>query len=586
MRMSPTSRSHRCKRNDNLQNAASPHILQSMSPRSGCKAYILNGPNPLPRLRPRPIAKPFQVSSSLASKRKFSEDDCPHQTKKRRKETLQSSENIRGQAVKGKPLSAKPSDGVNSKNGILDRKSHIHSQNSVHEGDKSKKRKREVSLLEDTPDSQGSITKNRKLTQNNLRLLERSIVQKDAKSSKKMSSSSSINSQSISSSKRSCPTELSELSEPSATSSQAARSYAATDVRFEKALRAFNVKFARREEQPDAEDMKTILQVMEEKRDSPEPDSCEFYETLSLADSENEAMVTTRLTTLLIPLRDRPSNKHKTKDLLYRFDTQWRGFGSVDPGYLPTPKPDLCISIMRSAFTPEELRHMTSPYKDEAGFYPMFICEVKTAMQGPKVADRQNANNAVSALLADLQVQQRLGRETERKIRLITTAHNTRSQWYTGWFYVFDANGKTEWCSKLIKEINFSVEEENGFRVARRVNLNLSERVQHTILPQLHADFAGGPKLGSSSTRLLPKSHPPAGPPPYNRHVPGAEPQATSKRTKTAKRCVTRSITRPTTSPTTRSNTRLTRGTPRMVESNSLDSDRVSRQGREASQHA
>ena len=143
---------------------------------------------------------------------------------------------------------------------------------------------------------------------------------------------------------------------------------------------------------------------MKKKRDSSKSDSCEFYETLFLTDSENEAMITTRLTILLISLRDRSSNKHKTKDLLYRFDTQWRGFGSIDSGFLSTSKSDLCILIMHSAFTSEELRHMTSSYKDEAGFYLMFICEVKTVMQGPKIADRQNANNAVSTLIADLQV--------------------------------------------------------------------------------------------------------------------------------------------------------------------------------------
>lgn len=42
-------------------------------------------------------------------------------------------------------------------------------------------------------------------------------------------------------------------------------------------------------------------------------------------------------------------------------------------------------------------------------------------MQGAKIADRQNANNAVSALKADFELQQRLGqdREKEGKIRLI-----------------------------------------------------------------------------------------------------------------------------------------------------------------------
>ena len=60
---------------------------------------------------------------------------------------------------------------------------------------------------------------------------------------------------------------------------------------------------------------------MKKKRDSLKSDSCEFYETLFLTDSENEAMIITRLTILLISLRDRLSNKHKIKNLLYRFNT-------------------------------------------------------------------------------------------------------------------------------------------------------------------------------------------------------------------------------------------------------------------------
>ena len=112
------------------------------------------------------------------------------------------------------------------------------------------------------------------------------------------------------------------------------------------------------------------------------------------------------------------------------------------------------------------------------------------------------------------------------------------------WFYVFDADDKTEWCFKLIKEINFSVEEKNGFRVARRVNLNLFERVQHTILSQLHADFTKGLKLEFSSTRLLLEARASASLSSNNRHVHEAELQATSKRTKTTKRSVTRFITR------------------------------------------
>ena len=63
--------------------------------------------------------------------------------------------------MKEKSLSTKSFNEINSKNDILDRKSHIHSQNLVYKDDKSKKRKRKVSLLKD---SLKFIVKNRKLT--------------------------------------------------------------------------------------------------------------------------------------------------------------------------------------------------------------------------------------------------------------------------------------------------------------------------------------------------------------------------------------------------------------------------------------
>ena len=517
-----------------------------MAASSRALQYQFDGPNPLSkdwshRRRSRSVPTPTQASSSLAAnKRKFPEDNCDRTSKKRRSKALQSPENIKGQAGKAKLLSAEPSCGVDLKNGIIDHKSHTSYQNSIYKGFKPKERQREAAPLEDTPGSGGSSTKRLKLTQKNLKLLERSIDQNDVNPiEKNMSSSGPTDSRSIPLSKRSRPTEL---SGQSTTSSQSGRAYAATDIRFEKTLSALNVKFARRDVQPDANDVKAILDVMEEGRDSPEPDSDEFYETLSLVQKENEAAVMIRLTTLLVPLRDRPSNNHKTKDLLYRFDTRWRSLGSVRPGLLPVPKPGLCITIRDSAFSPEEQSQMTSPYVDEAGFYPLFICEVKTALQGDHIADRQNANNAICALIADFQIQQQLGRETERKIRLITTAHNTRGQWYTGWFHVFGADGKPEWCSKMIKEIRFSIEEENGFRAARRANLNLSERVQNTILPQLHADLAEVSKLPSPSiddAALLPELarglglHTPAATPSDETHDSGPDPRPTSKRAKT-----------------------------------------------------
>lgn len=264
-------------------------------------------------------------------------------------------------------------------------------------------------------------------------------------------------------------------------------------------MRDLGVRFSRREVQPDKEDLKTILEVIQKRRDSPEPDRGEFYETLSLVDNANETMVANRLTPLLIPFRDIPSNNQNTSNLLYRSDSPWPGFGSVYPSLLPVPQPDLVISFSSAAFTPEQKRHMTSPYKDEAGFYPGIICEVKTALQGPKVADRQNGNNAICALLADFQFQQKLGHKMEGKIRLVTTAHNTRSQWYTVWFHILGADGKPEWCSKVIKHISFDIEEERVFLDARTANLNLCERLQSVILPQLYEGLAEASKLGTSS---------------------------------------------------------------------------------------
>ena len=515
--MAPTSRTPLHTGNDNLRHAISPPALQSMSHRSGRKVSRSNGPNPplndwrlrlrsqsrrpvkgsILRLRPDPTGTTTQASSPHAHKRKAPEDDCPRTTKKTKTKALKE-----------------------------------------YKGDKPTKRKREESLPEDVPNSGGSIAKRHKpitpvqsLTRKNLKLFEKTMA--PSSSTKPQSKSAATPS------KRSCPTPT----ELSSSNSLSSRAYSAKDVRFEKALTALKVTVGRSAQQPDAEDVKRLLEVMEKKRDSPEPefDSGDFYEIVSIVESENEAMVVGRVTTLLWPIRDLTRNNHNTKDLLYRMDTQWQNWGSVQPGELPTGKPDRCILFKGSAFTPDERRQITSPYKDEAGFYPGFICEVKTALQGPKIADRQNANNAISALKADFELQQRLGHEMkmEKKIRLITTAHNTRSQWYTGWFYVLGADGKPEWCPKLIKQVNFEIPEENGFRTARQYNLNICEDLQRVRLPQLRADLAEASRLGSIemnevAANVQPSTgwETPPRTPPDDRHDSAVEPQATSKRAK------------------------------------------------------
>lgn len=259
-----------------------------------------------------------------------------------------------------------------------------------------------------------------------------------------------------------------------------------------------NVKSPRLDREPDADDVKKLLNIMEQKRDSPPPDSDAFSRTLASAESPNESAVFTYVTPLLIPRLELVRGTDKTKNLEYRMNEGWQAWGSAKPGVLPIPKPDFTITFKESTFTPEERSHMVSPYKDGAAFYPTFICEVKTNMQGNEIADRQNANNALRALQVDFELQCKLGQEREKewKIRLITTAHNTRSQWYTVWFYVFGANGSPEWCFKPIKEVNFWISKD-GFEEIRQYNLNIQEEfINSHMLSQLKADLVKASQLG------------------------------------------------------------------------------------------
>ncbi|KAI4120984.1 MAG: hypothetical protein LQ347_006985 [Umbilicaria vellea] len=381
------------------------------------------------------------------------------------------------------------SDGVDSNNGTLDHIPHTSYQNSTSKGNKRTKRKWEASLFEDLPDSGGSNAKRHKsvkpvqfLTQENLELLEESMP----------SGSANTRSKSLSSfSERTFPEER------SSASSQSSRSLAATDVRFENELRHLNVDLSGTEE-PNVEDVIRFREVMERGRNSPDPDRAEFHQIRLLVERENEVTITSRLTPLLLPHRDLPSNSHRTRNLLYRQDTPWQNWGSASPGVLPTPKPDLCITFKDSAFDPGRRKLMTSPYVDEAGFAPNLTCEVKTAMQGPKVTIRQNANNMLSVMEADFLLQQRLGRDRamERKIRIITMAHDTGNQWYDAWFYVLNNHGKPKWCSYRIKHVNFEIPTENGFETARQSNLNLCEHLERVILPELRADLLKASTLG------------------------------------------------------------------------------------------
>ena len=462
--------------------------------------------------------------------------------------------------MKGKPLSTKLSDRVHSNNATPDHISYISRQNSTYEGDKRTKRKREASLPEGSSDNGGSIAKRHKsanpvqsLTRENLELLEESMAPSSSTKPRGKSAVTSF--------KRSSCTE------PSSVSSVSTRAYAAKDPRFEVELRGLNVDYTELEK-PDAEEVARVLEIMDRKRDSPEPDSKLFHQTRCIVKRENESKVTHTLSPLLLVQRELPCNNCKTRNLLYRQDVPWLQWGSAQPGRLPTPKPDLCITYKDSAFNPVAREQMVSPYIDTAGFAPFLICEVKTALQGDQIADRQNANNVISVMKADFDLQQRLGRDRamERKIRIITIAHNTRNQWYDAWFYVFGDNGKPKWCPYRIKHINFEIPKENGFETARGCFLNLSEYMESVILQKLQADLVKASPPGpnhynkaatlsgltpdlepqvQTNTQLSTESHASAVLLLDNRHDSVADLQPTPKRPKIVTRSVARSMAQP-----------------------------------------
>lgn len=242
-------------------------------------------------------------------------------------------------------------------------------QNSIYRADKGKKRTQEAARLADSLGSGGPIAKRHKSSEPGLPLSKENL-KRLVKSTPRSGSSKFPSKSSTTSSKRSCPTDPEGASLSSSASSPA---YSAKDPGFEKGLGSLNVKSTRFRIEPDAEEVEKLLNMMERERDSPPPDSAVFYRTLSFAESENETTVTTDITPLLMPRQHILRDNDKTKDLLYRLDKVWQGWGSAKPGILPTPRPDFGITFKESAFTPDEQNHMISPYKDGAGFHPVLI---------------------------------------------------------------------------------------------------------------------------------------------------------------------------------------------------------------------
>lgn len=527
----------------------------------------------------KPSIKQPLVKKPPANKRSAKNRKAPDGTRPRTTKTKapRNSENTKGHTEGEELWPVKPSDRVkpNSNNGTLNYLPYTTLQDPTYKGDKRTQRKRQASSLEDPEDNRVPISKRpktikpiRPLTRKNLELLENSMDPSlQSKSGPALSKRSDYTAPS------------------SRLSAASSRSLSASNIRFEWELKALNVDYTAREK-PDLEEVRSLLKVMERDRDSPEPDSKLFHEIRCVVRSENEASITQDLSPLLLVRRKLPSNNHKTSNLLYRADTSWGQWGSAQPGRLPVPKPDLCISYKASAFNLDEQQQICSPYLDTAGFAPFLICEVKTALQGDEIADRQNANNVLHVLKADFKLQQTLGRDRamERKVRVITTAHNTRTQWYQVWFYIFGDDGNPKWCSYLFKRISFDCPEENGFQTARGCFLNLCEHFDSVVLPKLRADLAEASTLGLSSLNGAPFQ-------PVLTQAPGlpvqantplstesllddnddaaADVQPASKRAKA------------TTRPAAPSKAKAKRGNPRSAEGTLVNSNRVNRRGRD-----
>lgn len=288
-------------------------------------------------------------------------------------------------------------------------------------------------------------------------------------------------------------------------SESSSRAFAAGDARFQNALRDMYVDFED-SEAPSKTDVTRIMKILDKRRNSPEPDSRTFHDIRCLMASGNESSVVNRMTPLLMPQRDLPINNSKTNNLLFQQDMPWANWGSLQPEILPTPKPDFCVFFKSTLFTVAQQDFFESPLLNNVGFYPVIPLEVKSALQAPHIADRQNANNMVPILIRDYLLQKYLSKAhfMERKIRFLAFAHDTTTMWVRGWFYVQHAD-HVSWHSTLLKHTSFAIRTENGFETARKYMLNWMEHVSSEIFPRVHEDSQMALVAGMISFDINPK---------------------------------------------------------------------------------
>lgn len=194
---------------------------------------------------------------------------------------------------------------------------------------------------------------------------------------------------------------------------------------------------------------------------------------------------------MLFPYRDLPTNNQKTSNLDYIDDELWCEWGSIKTGYLPTPKPDLCIAFKETAFTASEVEKMKSPYILRDSYAPCLTLEIKTKEQ-MAIAERQNANNMIHLLQVDFALQKSINRhrQLEKRVRFVSTTHDTAVQKYQAWFYVIDLSCTPKWCCFPLSSVNFEDPNGGGFQTARRYNLNICEYISKTMFKELQQALA------------------------------------------------------------------------------------------------
>lgn len=108
------------------------------------------------------------------------------------------------------------------------------------------------------------------------------------------------------------------------------------------------------------------------------------------------------------------------------------------------------------------------------------------------IAERQNANNMIHLLQIEFALQKSISRhrQLERRVRFVSTTHDTAIQNYQAWFYVIGNGGFPKWCCSPLSSVNFEDPDGGGCQTARKYNLNICEYISDTVFKDLRQVLA------------------------------------------------------------------------------------------------